>query len=148
MPTEREQRRRQYRPKDTKLLFVGESPPANGTFFYAGNSNLYRYTSAAFSRSHGRQFATPGEFLEFFRRSRCFLEDVSLEPLNHQPDASRLATIQACVPGFSERIRGMQPIAVIIVKQSITGVVMQAIQNVGLDVGGNLHCLPFPAMGH
>jgi hypothetical protein len=32
--------RQSYRPQQVRVLFVGESPPAGGTFFYRANSNL------------------------------------------------------------------------------------------------------------
>lgn len=40
--------RESFRPADVKILFIGESPPAGGALFYAANSNLFRYTNAAF----------------------------------------------------------------------------------------------------
>jgi hypothetical protein len=36
--------RGRYRPDVIRVLLVGESPPAGGTFFYAANYNLYRAT--------------------------------------------------------------------------------------------------------
>ncbi len=43
-----EELRLRYRPKKVGVLLVAESRPAGGTFFYAGNSNLVRYTEQAF----------------------------------------------------------------------------------------------------
>ena len=39
-----EKKRNDFKPSKTKILFVGESRPSGGTFFYDKNSNLYRYT--------------------------------------------------------------------------------------------------------
>jgi hypothetical protein len=36
-----EELRRKYRPGRVRLLFIGESPPASGRFFYRRNSGLY-----------------------------------------------------------------------------------------------------------
>lgn len=43
-----ERLRARYRPERIVALFVGQSPPAGGTFFYFANSNLYRHTERAF----------------------------------------------------------------------------------------------------
>ena len=50
-----EELRRRYRPETVRALFVGESPPAGGTFFYAANSNLYRFTEQAFRAALGQK---------------------------------------------------------------------------------------------
>ena len=42
MQASRERLRRQYRPEHIRLLFIGESPPASGRFFYRRDSGLYR----------------------------------------------------------------------------------------------------------
>jgi len=36
------QARAEYRPQRVTVLFVGESPPSNGKFFYYGNNDLLR----------------------------------------------------------------------------------------------------------
>ena len=38
-----EKLRQSFRPEDIKALFVGESAPAGDTFFYRGNSQMFRY---------------------------------------------------------------------------------------------------------
>ncbi|MEW6230545.1 MAG: hypothetical protein AB1700_21080, partial [Bacillota bacterium] len=61
-----EQKRQNYQPRDVRVLLIGESPPANGTFFYSGNSNLARYTREAFEAVFG-SFGDMTEFLDAFR---------------------------------------------------------------------------------
>lgn len=56
--------RRRYLPKETRVLFVGESSPSGGTFFYAANSNLYFATEEAFLRittAYGRLYDPNGD---------------------------------------------------------------------------------------
>jgi hypothetical protein len=43
----REHLRKHYRPDRVRILFVGESPPASGRFFYQADSGLYRAATAA-----------------------------------------------------------------------------------------------------
>jgi hypothetical protein len=59
--------RLRYKPARVRWLLIGESPPANGTFFYKADSNLSRYTQQAFSTALEREFADGKEFLDFFK---------------------------------------------------------------------------------
>jgi hypothetical protein len=43
-----ERLRRRYRPARVRLLFIGESPPASGRFFYRQDSGLYGAIRDAF----------------------------------------------------------------------------------------------------
>ena len=95
----REELRLRYRPSQVRLLFVGESPPANGTFFYLGNSNLWRYTHEAFRNVYGTDFDHDNSFCEFFVSKGCYLEDLCLAPVNRmkkterrQPDVLTIST--------------------------------------------------------
>lgn len=73
--------RRRYKPDEIRVLFIGESPPAGGTFFYYGNSRLYVAMKEAF------EAAIPdlrsGEFLGAFERMGCYLEDLSPVSVNY-----------------------------------------------------------------
>lgn len=59
-----QQAREDYLPDAVQVLFIGESPPAGGTFFYRANSGLYRATREAFAA--GGFPATDGDFLRAF----------------------------------------------------------------------------------
>ena len=74
--------RSRYRPAAIKVLFVGESPPAGGTFFYLGNSILARHTQRAFQEVYRAKFTGPCEFLTAFAGLGCFLDDLCLSPVN------------------------------------------------------------------
>jgi hypothetical protein len=54
---ERERLRLRYRPVLIRLLFIGESPPASGRFFYRQDSGLYRAIRDAFRRQDTILFA-------------------------------------------------------------------------------------------
>ncbi len=68
--------RASHMPKDIRVLFVGESPPAGGNFFYFGVGNLFVNTMTAFQNAFGIIFPAPGAFLAFFRDCGCYLEDL------------------------------------------------------------------------
>lgn len=137
--------RRQYRPDSIRVLFIGESPPAGGTFFYAANSNLYRHTRDAFARVYTLDPGKP--FLQRFQTLGCYLDDLCLEPVNHLSNAQRRAKYQEYAPALTDRLRKYQQQALISVKKSIEGQVRQAASRAGLQ-DRPLYSLPFPAMGH
>jgi hypothetical protein len=77
-----ERTRRGYRPDEVRVLFIGESPPAGGTFFYYANSKLYDATREAFEAAIPA-LRRADDFLEAFKRLGCYLEDLSPVPVNH-----------------------------------------------------------------
>ena len=82
-----EEIRDKYRPKTISILFIGESPPAGGTFFYLANSNLFRYTYEAFRLEFKQMIGDEIEFLNFFKQNGCFLDDLCLEPTKDKSNA-------------------------------------------------------------
>src|SRR6516225_11447130 len=76
-----EEIRASYRPERITTLFVGESAPYGGTFFYNQDSGLFREIRKAFLGG--------ALFLETFRQSRFYLDDLVLEPVNHLENANR-----------------------------------------------------------
>lgn len=76
-----ERTRGQYQLDELRVLFIGESPPTGGTFFYDADSLLYRATRDAFV-SAMPQLAVRDDFLDTFRQMGCYLEDLSLEPID------------------------------------------------------------------
>ena len=81
--TERERLRSAHKPEAIRLLFIGESRPAGGTFFYDGNSILQRWTAVAMSRAHAVDFEDSAAFPREFRAAGYYLDDLCLEPVNH-----------------------------------------------------------------
>ena len=71
--------RKSFRPGSIKTLFVGESAPQSGKFFYSQNSGLYRAMQQAFHAG--------GNFLLEFKARGFYLDDLSLVPVNGmEPD--------------------------------------------------------------
>lgn len=130
------------------MLFVGESPPAGGTFFYRANSLLYEATREAF------QAAVPdlvrkGGFLERFRDLGCYLDDLCLVPVNHlkldNPLAKkkRLQLREEGEEPFANRIRHYSPSAIVVTMLGITENVGRAAISAGLSDTPR-PALPFP----
>jgi hypothetical protein len=113
----RERLRRSFHPKKVRILFVGESPPASGRFFYQADSGLYRATREAFLKAFPE--LRERDFLESFRSLGCYLVDLCERPVDRlQPKARR----QACLagePNLSKTFRTLRPQAAIVVIRSI-----------------------------
>lgn len=109
---ETERLRCRHKPGRITLLFVGESAPAGGTFFYAENSTLYREMRAVFEATLPTAFSDPRSFLTTFEGLGCYLDDVCLEPVNDLPDPERKERRRHAEPAVARRIRDHAPLMV------------------------------------
>jgi hypothetical protein len=71
--------RRNYRPIRIMTLFVGESAPNSGKFFYLGNTALKRHVEEAMKAAG---LGGNGDFLERFKAYGWYLDDLVLRPVN------------------------------------------------------------------
>jgi hypothetical protein len=122
------------------LLFIGESPPASGRFFYSGNSGLYRAVRDVFHTVDPS--VNDDTFLVRFREYGCYLIDACLDPVDQlEPKARRAACIET-EPSLSRCIRKLQPEMIVCLVRSIRENVEHAI-NMAHWHGPVLH-LPYP----
>ncbi len=138
--------RESFRPKKIRVLFIGESRPANGTFFYHGDSRLAQYTCEAFCAGDG---AIPriSDFLKRFQSLGCFLTDLCPLPANSLPTKERTDARRKGERALANTIKSAQPDAIVIVMRGIAESAAQAIDKAGANA---IPCyvLPFPAQGH
>jgi hypothetical protein len=138
-----ERQRRRYRPDDVRVLFIGESPPAGGTFFYWANSKLYDATREAF-QSAMPALRRQDDFLSAFQRLGCYLDDLCLMPVNGLPmrDPRRLDERTRGVHPLARRMKLLHPSVLCVVMLDIVGDVDSAAARAGLTV--ERQALPFP----
>jgi hypothetical protein len=148
-PQQVEAVRLQFLPETTNVLFVGESRPAGGTFFYSADSKLYFATKEAF-RLGVPDLSRGPIFLERFRALGCFLDDLCLEPVNHLKRnnplawAKRLRLREEGEEPLAERIHRYGPRQIVVVMKEIEPNVRRAA--LAADVGDIvLPALPFPS---
>jgi len=140
--------RERFRPATVSVLFVGESPPSGGTFFYFANSKLYEATKEAF-RLAVPDLVKGSNFLERFAGLGCYLDDLCLEPVNHlkldNPLAKtkRLRLREQGEVALAGRIRDQAPEEVVVVMKDIQTNVRRAMMLAERD-GASVHALPFP----
>jgi hypothetical protein len=100
-----------------RALFVGESPPASGRFFYQADSGLYRATREAFLKAFPdlRQ----RNFLESFRDLGCYLVDLCERPVDRLPPKARRKVRRAGELHLTKILRTLRPQIAIVVIRSI-----------------------------
>jgi hypothetical protein len=113
----RERLRQTFRPRNVRILFVGESPPASGRFFYRADSGLYRAIREAFLKSFPN--LRQADFLKSFRNLGCYLLDLCARPVDHLPPNVRRKLCRANEPRLAKSIRSLRPEIIIVVIRSI-----------------------------
>jgi len=137
--------RNRYKPDVIKVLFVGESRPKGGTFFYEENSALYEETKKAFDEYFAQDVFT----CENFKRWNCWLYDICDEPVNDKNAAERRDNIRKNIPRLVEMVQQTNPKYIIVCKK---GLVEKEIKKSAImdsrSEGENIFFLPFPAFGN
>ncbi|MDA9506334.1 hypothetical protein XI09_17185 [Bradyrhizobium sp. CCBAU 11386] len=134
--------RASYRPDRIATLFVGESAPASGDFFYFGNNAMLRHMQRATEAVLGQ---SAGDFLDRFKEYGWFLDDLVLTPVDNLAASERRARCLAAKESLSERIAAYRPLAIVSMLVSIRSIVETAAKAAGSNA--TLFGVPFPGMG-
>lgn len=116
-----------YKPFQINLLFIGESAPRNGTFFYLKDSNLFSAVKKGFEKTVG-PLENNDIFLEYFKNFGCYLDDLCLTPVNGFSEFKRLEYRINGIEPLSQRISVYKPLAIIILMKGIEQEVKEAIR--------------------
>jgi hypothetical protein len=136
-----EKARTDHRPGRITTLFVAESAPIGGTFFYYGNGHLGRHLQ----RSIEEVVAGDGDFLERFKSYGWYLDDLVLAPVNHLTPRERRAAHLGATHDLERRIAEYRPLAIVCLLKSISACVRAAASGAGFD--GPFFEVPFPGNG-
>jgi hypothetical protein len=79
--------RKRYRPERIITLFVGESAPESGKFFYSGTTPILIHMQTAVEAALGKN----GDFLQRFKAYGWYLDDLVLNPVDKLPKSQREA---------------------------------------------------------
>lgn len=138
-----EKKRNDFKPIKTKILFVGESRPFGGTFFYDKNSNLYKYTKEAFENV-GIDFS-----LAKFEEMGCWLYDVCKEPINFiESNNEKRKLIEKYIPDLIKIIKTLSPEYIIVVKKTCMEKVFSSILQIGYSEDSDAFNTSFPSCGN
>ena len=136
-----------YYPDKVKVLFVGESPPKSGTFFYFGDSNLFSYTMEAFCKAFQIEYSDAFAFLNAFKANGFYLEDLCQTPVNNMDNPTRRKMHKDSIAKFSNRLSQISPKIIISVMKSIKKPVDKSLLLASMTNVQHFS-LPFPAMSH
>jgi hypothetical protein len=148
--------RDQYKPGRVKLLWIAESPPTSGSYFYfpktTGQDHLFRETMRAVGIWPSKVVMKKGvdkrPLLQSFRSKGFFLIDTCSHPVDKLKDRERKRAILEGTSGVLELVSELNPNGVIIVKSNIYDPVKRALESSGF-AGKilNQKPLPFPSHG-
>jgi hypothetical protein len=130
-----------FRPKKITTLFVGESAPASGDFFYYGTSGMTRYMRRAIED----EFGPTNDFLASFKGLGWYLDDLVLVPVNKLGRAERLAACRVAQASLADRIAEYNPDAIVTVLLSVRSIV-EAAATAARSIAPR-YAVPFPGMG-
>lgn len=133
--------RASYRPDRITTLFVGESAPASGDFFYYGENAMLRHMKRATETVLGEG----EEFLDRFKRYGWYLDDLVLTPVDKLAPSQRRAKCLAATNSLRDRIAAYRPLAIVSVLVSMNSIVEAAAREAGSDAP--LFAVPFAGMG-
>lgn len=136
----RERLRKYYRPDRVQILFVGESPPASGRFFYQADSGLYLAVRDTFLSA--LPSLQKSEFLDSFRSLGCYLVDLCGEPVDKMRPRDRRRTCRAGESRLARTIRAFRPKIIVTIVRSIRANVRRAQEQA--DWSGLCLDLPYP----
>jgi len=136
-----ERLRASYRPEKVKVLFVGESAPASGGFFYKQSGLLH----SQFRQALAPYIGDSPTFVEAFKQAGFYLDDLVLEPVNLLSWSERQEIHAESISSLAERLRGYQAPRVIAFMKGITLPVKAAIAMSGTKC--RFDVVPFPGHG-
>jgi hypothetical protein len=137
---QREALRESFRPERIRILFVGESPPASGRFFYSRNSGLYRAMREAFQAVD--PCINDENFLPRFRAYGCYLIDLCANPVDRLDAASRRRARVAGEAPLSQELIQLRPKKIAPLLREITNHVVKAASRANWQ--GEMIQLPYP----
>jgi len=140
----KERLRERYLPEQVRILFVGESPPASGRFFYQADSGLYRAIREVFLLAF--RDLREERFLESFQSLGCYLVDLCGRPVDRLSARSRRRVCAAGEIRLARKIRRLDPEMIVVVVRSIGDNVRRAAKNAGWT--GLQIVLPYPGRWH
>lgn len=152
MNTEYKQLRNQYLPKDLKTIFIFESPPAHGGYFYdpAGRPGELLFRSLM-QCILGKRFITKDEGLRAFAEAGYLLVDPIYQPVDKLSDKEADRLILENYRNFVTDLReliGDKDVGLILVKKTICQLLGNKLKEDGFAVLNNGLVIPFPMHYH
>ncbi len=142
--------RKKYLPEKLKLVFVLESPPASGLYFYDENGKTSEPLFAAMMKLLNFSEKNKKEGLEFFQKEGYIIVDATYEPVNRLKGKQRNDVILRDFDALIEDLENLTPgkqVPIVLVKANICRLLEQRLEHHGFKVKNNGIVVPFPSTG-
>ena len=142
--------RNRFRPKKTRTVFVLESPPASGKYFYDTTGFVSEPLFAAMMELLSIEPGTKQEGLEYFSNMGHFLVDASYEPVNKLKEKAREKTILDNYKNLVQDLNSLgnpNTINYVLIKANICRLLEPRLKAQGFNVVNNGIVVPFPSTG-
>lgn len=146
--------RAKYRPAKIKLIFVLESPPTSGNFFYDPAGKVTDPLFSAMMKMIGHEASSKEDGLTAFAHKGFFLVDATYRPVNHIKNQKRrnraiLSDLPDLILDLKDIIESQQDkINIVLVKANICRLLEERLMAVGVNVINNKTVIPFPSHGN
>ena len=149
--------RNKYKPRKVNLLFIAESPPSSGGYFYSektiGKDHLFRETMKALKLWPSGRPMQKGldkrSMLDEFRSLGFFLIDTCELPVDKLPPRQRRISTFEGASTLPKRVEALDPERILIVKKTVFKPAIQALSETEFeDRVLNTEPLPFPSHGN
>ena len=139
-----------YHPDNLRYIFVLESPPVSGLYFYDKNGKISEPLFAELMKFLKISVASKSEGLNYFTKSGYLLVDATYRPVNQLKGKERDKTILNDFDnliGDLENINPKKTIPLILVKANICKILEPRLKQEGFNVLNNGIVVPFPSTG-
>jgi len=138
-----------FLPEKIRVLFIAESPPANGSFFFFEFARqeilLTTLTTALFGDGNGfTKNDSKVDFLKELKREGYFLIDAVEYPINMTSDKNRELIIRKENDNLLERLEGLKRInrvdadtKIILIKKSVYNILVNVLREKGFNILNN-----------
>jgi hypothetical protein len=116
-----------YRPDQIKVLFVGESPPISGKYFYYGRNSLLHQMK----RALGEDQTADVDFLMKLKQRGWYLDDIVQTPVKEHVELRKKC--REARDDLAARIRDYNPFVVVCLLRRIRDEVEAAVLKAGSD---------------
>lgn len=142
--------RERYRPEVLKVIFILESPPASGKYFYDETGLITEPLFKAFMELLKFEPKSKKDGLKYFSQTGHYLVDATYRPVNKLNDKERTEAIIAdyeLLVRDLRNIKAQEKAQLILIKANICRLLGPRLLKDGFNVVNNNVVIPFPSSG-
>jgi hypothetical protein len=144
--------RNKYKPSTIKIVFLLESPPVSGKYFYDPDGRPSEPLFSAMMKVIGYKPTIKPDGLNAFSKKGLFLVNATYRPVNHiRNNRQRNGTIISDLPELIQDLKrtiGNQRAKIVLVKANICRLLEEPLKTAGFNVINNGTIIPFPSHNH